>query len=280
MMAITGLTLKRFEKLLPAFETALKKYNKAKHASGRPDILISPAEKLFYILFYLKCYPTFDLASLFFNVDRATTCRWTHKYIKVIEMTLKKKSVLPKRKIRSMFDLIYIVPEIKEILIDGTERPIRRPKNKDRQKENYSGKKKRHTVKNLLITDKKKKIHYVSKTYCGKTHDHSIFKEEKIGDHIPANIKTWLDNGFQGVDKDYPGLKIRMPTKKTRNRELSETQKNKNKIISQTRVLVEHSIGGIKRFGCLTNVYRNIKKDFEDKIFLVCAGLWNYHLTS
>lgn len=61
---------------------------------------------------------------------------------------------------------------IKPILLhDGTEREIPRPIDWDEQKEQYSGKKKRHTVKNAVVITMTCLILFVSQTVCGKTHD-------------------------------------------------------------------------------------------------------------
>jgi hypothetical protein len=52
-----------------------------------------------------------------------------------------------------------------EFIIDGTERPISRPKDKKRQESHYSGKKKQHTVKNNVVSDKRtRKIKVLSET--------------------------------------------------------------------------------------------------------------------
>ena len=56
--------------------------------------------------------------------------------------------------------------------VDGTERRLQRPVNKDKQKEKYSGKKKTQTDKNLLLVNENtKKIVYLSPTVEGKKHD-------------------------------------------------------------------------------------------------------------
>ena len=38
-----------------------------------------------------------------------------------------------------------------DLSIDGTERRINRPKDNEEQKKHYSGKKKTHTVKNIIV---------------------------------------------------------------------------------------------------------------------------------
>ncbi len=47
--------------------------------------------------------------------------------------------------------------------VDGTEQPIPRPENKIRKKLYYSGKKKKHTVKNLYMANKHVLILYKTK---------------------------------------------------------------------------------------------------------------------
>ncbi len=52
---------------------------KRKPGGGRKGNLKSSTEKLFFILFYFKCYPTFDVLGLLFNLNRSTACRNVQK---------------------------------------------------------------------------------------------------------------------------------------------------------------------------------------------------------
>jgi hypothetical protein len=282
MKAITGLKIKQFNGLVDKFEKNLKttfaKTRKVNLDLGRKFLLETSSEKLFYILFYMKCYPTFDLAGFIFNADRSSCCRWTHWFMEALQMTLDKELVLPKRQIKDLDELLSEMPEIKAIYIDGTERPVRRPKDPEKQKENYSGKKKKHTKKNLVITTEEKEILLLTETREGKVHDYGNFKDEKIGEHLPKNISVVLDNGFQGIQKDYPGLTVVMPKRKPKGKELTQEDKENNREISSTRVVNEHAIGGVKRLRIVSDVYRNIKQGFEDKVMLNACGIWNYYL--
>ncbi len=104
--------------------------------------------------------------------------------------------VLPERKISTIEELLEASPGVQDLLIDGTERPIRRPKDNDKQKENYSGKKKMHTRKNIIISDKKKRIGYVSPTMNGKRHDYGMFKEEFPPPSIVFQKRYGIVDGF------------------------------------------------------------------------------------
>ncbi len=118
----------------------------------------------------------------------------------------------------------------------------------------------------------------VTETTEGKKHDFKIYKEEDIGDAIPDDIPSYVDNGFQGIEKVSPKLTVRMPKKKPKGKELSPEDKESNRGISKIRILSEHAIGGVKRYGIVSDIYRNHKKDFDDEVMLISCGLWNYYL--
>ena len=57
-----------------------------------------------------------------------------------------------------------------EFMLDGVERPVRRPKDSDRQKENCSGKRKRHSVENPAVTSQGR-VRGSIRTFPGSVHD-------------------------------------------------------------------------------------------------------------
>jgi len=287
MLALTGVTPQEFQNLIPAFSQTWLEEKRKQHdrnskerefGGGRIGFLKTVPEKLFFILFYYKCYPTYDLVSLIFNCNRSNACRRQFQLSKSLEKTLKKKLVLPVRKMKTPEEFYAAFPGAKEVFIDGTERPIQRPKDKEKQKANYSGKKKRHTRKNIIISTKKKRVNFLSKTKEGKEHDFTILKEEAPPDHMPKKVKKHLDLGFKGIDKQFPGHVISMPKRKPRTKELTQFSKEQNKKKSSVRVLVENALAGVKRLRIVSDVYRNKKKGFDDTAMLISCGLWNYHL--
>lgn len=74
------------------------------------------------------------------------------------------------------------------------------------------------------------------------------------------------------------GCKSQRIKRKTKKNPLTFEQKQNNRIISGVRVVSEHAINGYKRFKVTSDVYRNKLEDMDDKMNLVCAGLWNLHL--
>lgn len=282
LKALTGLKREEFQRLAVNFgkniEEVFKETRKVALKLGRPFVLKTAEEKLFFILFYMKCYPTFDLAGFMFGVDRSSCCRWVEWFLPVLSKTLGKELVLPKRKISSPEEFFELFPEAKEVFIDGTERPKRRPKDAEKQKKHYSGKKKRHTMKNIVVNDNERNILVVSETQEGKIHDYRMFKESEIPQGIPDSAVCWFDNGFQGVATDFPELTVMMPKRKPRGRPLSEAEKANNTKISRRRILSEHAIGAVKRLRAVSDIYRNTRQNLEDDLMLAACGLWNYHL--
>ena len=69
----------------------------------------------------------------------------------------------------------------------------------NRQKSNYSGKKKRHTRKHLAVVDEKKRVLILSKAREGRVHDKRAHDEDDIVGSIPEEIPVEADSGFFGL---------------------------------------------------------------------------------
>ncbi len=281
--SLTGLTVAEFTSLVLDFSWNYHEYEakriterKRKLGGGRESKIETIEEKLFYVLFYLKTYPTFDMASFYVGFARSKAHKWAHILFPILEQTMKRKLVLPERKISSREEFERLYPEVKEVFADGIERSIQRSKNKKKQNKTYSGKKKQHTRKSVVVSDKKRRILVVTKQKSGRRHDKRLADKESIFEMIPEDIPIFVDTAFIGEQKVHQNLYI--PKKKTNKRPLTDDEKEMNKLISSYRVLVEHAIGGLKRYRCMSEKLRNRKIYIDDTFILLSAGLWNYHL--
>ncbi|MBS9770601.1 transposase family protein [Trichodesmium erythraeum] len=99
------------------------------------------------------------------------------------------KMALPERKLQSIEEFITRFPSTTEMMIDVTERPIQPPKDYQKQKHHYSGKKKYHTRKHLIIKDSKKRAFVPSSSRKGKVHDKRQLDEEKLVDFVSSGGK-------------------------------------------------------------------------------------------
>ena len=89
-------------------------------------------------------------------------------------------------------------------------------------------------------------------------------------------IYVEVDSGFLGLQKQYDN--IHLPHKKPRGGELSEVQKQENRLLSSSRVVGENAFAGVKRYGAVSQIYRNRILDFDDTLMFTAAGLWNFYL--
>jgi hypothetical protein len=283
LLALTGVSRAEFEHLEGRFtvvveeQRARRRYQRLPGA-GRKHTLRTLRAKLFFLLFYLKCYPTFDVAGIVFEVDRSRACRWVGDWLPLLEAVLGRAAVLPARQLRSVEEFLQRFPEVHDLFIDGTERPTQRPQKARRQRARYSGKKKRHTVKNVLGTDATKRIVLLGETQGGRVHDYPLVQASGWLPQLPEGLRLWVDRGFQGIEQAAPHLVVFQPRKKPRGGRLPQWAHALNRLTSKVRVLAEHAIGGVKRLRCLTDVYRNRRKALEDRLMMVGCGLWNLHL--
>lgn len=282
--AVLGISIEEFQKLLPAFSQCLKKrriqlHPKRKRAigGGRKGDLPTDEDKLLYILLYMKLYPTYDALAVLANHYRSKCGDSVQLLLPVLEMTLGRKMVLPKRGGNSLEKIFQQHPELKDIFLDGTERRVQKPKNLKKRNKLYSGKKKTTTRKTIILNDEKKYIHYMSKTKSGRRHDKRIADKEGIAWRLPKDITAWTDTGFMGMQKQHDNTI--MPSKATKNKPLTYEQKQQNRLIAGIRVVSEHAIGGFKRFKAASDIYRNRIANFDDLLTEVSIGLWNFHLT-
>jgi hypothetical protein len=287
LRALTGLNKKAFDELKETFAEVVPQQEipgrsqqprQRATGAGRKPRLETVEQKLIYILFYFKCYPTFDLAGRLFDIDRSQANRWMHRLQKPLEIALGQKMVLPKRKLTSMEEFIDAFPEVKRVIVDGTQRPIQRAKDQEKQKQDYSGKKKRHTRSHLGVVAPDKRILLLSQAYNGKDHDQGRLNQEKWGEYIPEEVQIDGDSGFQGLQKERAN--VRIPHKKPKGGELTDEQKEDNRQLASERVVGEHAFAGVKRYGIASNVYRNRRESFDDCSMLTAAGLWNFYLMS
>lgn len=292
---LTGITPGEFEVILDKFKSAWEQYLRSerskrndwerKAGGGNTPRLKFLEDKLLFILVYVRMYPLWFIQGMLFGIAESNSCIWGHRLLPILDEALDSSHVKPKRtRGRGLDELIRDFPELKELgfLTDGVERPRRRPKNKDKQTSTYSGKKKRHTRKNIVITrPDTNEVLYLGETQDGKMHDKAMIDAEDLAIHHCREgdeVFVGADLGFLGLT--IPGTKIIMPTKKPRGRELSDTQKGQNTTFSSIRIRVEHAIAGVKRNHSVTDTCRNIKTNTDDLFMSIACGLHNLRLAN
>jgi hypothetical protein len=153
-----------------------------------------------------------------------------------------------------------------QIIVDGTECPIQRPTDDDIQWLFYSGKKKKHTLKyEVAVNITNGEIVWISGPAPGKTHDLTMLRNNGLLLLLLSGEWLLADKGYQGDSR------ILVPFK-GKWEDLTPWQQTFNRIVGSVRVLVERSIGRIKRFSCLKVPWRH-DISLHMIAFTVCAQL-------
>lgn len=221
-LAATSLTPEEFTHLLPAFQSAYEslypphltvegKARQRRAGGGAKGGLRRMEDKLLFILVYQKTNPLQTMHALQFGLSQAQANYWIHRLLPVLQRALSELGLTPERDAsRVATSPLVWEGETLELTIDGTERRRQRPQDALRQKEHYSGKKKTHTDKNLLLVNETSgKVIYLSPTVAGKRHDKRAADEAQIA--YPANATLDKDTGFQGYEP--AGVQTRQPKK-------------------------------------------------------------------
>ena len=209
-LALTGLTLSEFQLLLTAFPRAYQQlYPANQTAEGQPrqrsvgggckGRLEQPEDKLLFLLVYLKTYPLQAVMSELFDLSQPRVNYWIHRLLPVLRLALDDLGVLPERDATHFAQDQGASGKAPRLIIDATERRRQRPKNPEKQALFYSGRKKKHCDKNVVVVEAdSRRVGYLSGTYAGRAADKSIAEHEKIA--YPRGTVLYRDAGFQGYE--------------------------------------------------------------------------------
>lgn len=138
--ASTGLNESKFNELYQEFKLhfVAKKTNQI---TGEPPRFYDSREALFFLLFYLKTYPTLQVLGLQFGISDFSASDNLAYLMPFLKASLKEKQALVSRVFGNEQAFQQAFAEVEDIFIDGTEIGIERAENGDIQRESFSGKK-------------------------------------------------------------------------------------------------------------------------------------------
>lgn len=285
-LSATSLTEDEFFFILPVFANLYKTAGGSQTQDGKPrqrqpgggatGVLRTDEDKLLFILVYQKTYPLQTMQGLHFGLSQPQANYWIHRLLPFLQRTLAALGLVPERDPQQWMTRPMAMQVPADFIVDGTERRRQRPQDAQEQTEHYSGKKKTHTDKNLLLvsTDTKKVV-YLGPTGPGKKHDKKMADEEQLV--YPPGTTLGKDTGFQGYEP--VGVVTYQPKKKPRGHELAPAAKFLNRILCGVRIQVEHGIAGVKRCRIVKDTLRNTKLGFSDLVMEVACALHNLRVT-
>ena len=253
-----------------------KRKNRERSMGAGRHFKLDVKDRFLMLLIYYRLYITYTLAGFLFDLDQSNICRDIQK----IESLIRECMPIP-QKIYPITKRLKTPEEVEKYFpgflafTDCTEQQIPRPVNRERKKIFYSGKKKRHTVKNQLMVNNRGYIIHKLGYKKGRKHDYDIYKSNHSV--IPKQVVNVVDLGYLGIEKDFPDQLSALPYKKKRNRFLSDDEKEYNKIHSKERIVIEHTICRLKKYRTMSDIFRNKLRKYN-KVSDIVTGLVNYRI--
>jgi hypothetical protein len=110
---LTSLTLEEFQQLVPPFETAFQAHRAAWRLDGKPRIarrftvykncpLPTPADRLFFILVYLKTYALQVVQGRLFGMGQSKANQWIHVLLPALLAALRALGDAPARSLTAL----------------------------------------------------------------------------------------------------------------------------------------------------------------------------------
>lgn len=285
-LALTSLTLEEFHHLLPAFtEEYLAAYpahltqegqpRQRRAGGGRKAQLATMEDKLLFVLLYHKAYPLQAVLGQCFGLSQPQASDWIGRLTPLLDRALHRLGYTPLRDPAAVPDYDLETESVLLLLIDGTERRRQRPKNPAKQRAHYSGKKKAHTDKNVILADERtSEIIFLSRTYAGSVHDKNATDQEAI-QYADGTVLT-KDIGFQGYEP--ANVHTIQPKKTSKGGWLSAAEQLANQVIARARIKVEHVLAGVKRCRIVKDVFRNTRAGFSDLAMQIACALHNLRI--
>ena len=253
---LTGITPDVFDRLLadliPRYEQADARRKARPGRQRRPGAgrkhALDLADRLLMLLIYYRTYTTHAFLGFLFGVDDSAVGR----NINPLQPLLAGIFRIPERRIK------LDPEEVRELFFDATERPTRRPE--AGQRAYYSGKKRRHTIKNQVVTTRRTKppgpgrkpqklrIAAVCESSPGSVHDKKLYDRARVVG--PPDARRTGDTAYIGT-----GLET--PARKPKGGELTAARREANRVVSRRRIVVEHGIGKMKVWRIASERYRN-----------------------
>ena len=269
---LIGLNLPELEKLIQQAtaldeqrkkETEKRKIRVNKKGAGRSKELSAEVE-IYLTLFYLRHMPIFEVLAMMFEVSRTTANDIFHYWLIILRDLLPCSLLEEWQNSINNDEFAQQLLTSYELLVDSAEQARERPKDYQEQKKFFSGKKQRHTFKNQFVSlPKGSDIVDVIVGERGPEADVNLLREQQ------SNFSE--QQSFTG-DKAYLGAeRTKTPQKKPPKRELTPEQKESNKLISQSRIYIEHLIRMVKIFRVATERFRLNSRTYKQVMLVICG---------
>lgn len=286
--AMTGLSIAEFDELLVDVLPRLALAEQQRHS--RPNRKRAPGaghpfdlpqrEQVLLTVIWLRRYPTRQVLGYLFGVSEWTASRAIDRILPLLEASGRDTMRMPdpgKKRRHALDTLLAETPEL-IVLVDTFEQRVQRHRDRAVADKHYSGKKKQHTLKSQVVVDEQTgAICEVSESVAGPTADITLLAESHVLSRLPEGVGAGGDLAYIGIDKLHPCGRGVTPRRKPRGRERPEEDVAFNRAFARRRIVVEHTIGRLRRYECLAQLDREHRTEHSVRVRAV-AGLVNRQL--
>jgi hypothetical protein len=276
----TGISVETFDQLvkavLPGYGEAeakrLERADRQRAIGGGHPFELDERDHVLLTIVWLRLYPNHEVLGYLFGISDSTVSRLIGRVLPLLEQAGRDTMRLPdpgKKQRRQMSDLLRDIPEL-TVVVDSFEQRVQRPAGDN---SHFSGKKKQNTLKSQVTVDGQTgRIVATSASVPGPRPDLNLLKQSGVLERLPAHYGAVGDLGYLGMDKLHPLAFI--PRRKPRGKPHPPENRPYNAAFSSFRVIVEHTIGRMRRFQSLTQMDRNHRLHHAARVAAV-AGLVN-----
>lgn len=281
---LTGLGVEVFDavvqEVLPALGQAeqrrLSRRPRQRAIGAGRHFELAARDQILLTVVWLRQYPIHEVLAYLFGVSDSTVSRVIGRVLPLLEQAGRDTMRLPdpgKKHRRTLDALLAELPAV-VVIIDSFEQRVQRPRDRQAADALYSGKKKQHTLKSQLAVDEAGRIVDVADSVRGPTADLTLLEQSGLLARLPPGVGGMGDLAYVGIAHLHPAGLAAAPRRKPRGKPRPPEDIAYNTAFARRRIVVEHSIGRVRRFQSLSQTDRNHRRGHTARVCAV-SGLVN-----
>lgn len=283
--AMTGVDVPEFDALvrdiLPRYtlaeQTRLSRRTRKRAIGAGHPFSLDARDQLLLSVVWLRQYPLHEVLAYLFAVSDSTVSRAIARLLPLLEASGRDTMRMPdpgKKRRRNLDSLLADTPEL-AVVIDTFEQRVQRPRDRAAANRLYSGKKKQHTMGSQVVGDEESgRIVDIADSVPGPTGDIKVLEDSGLLPRLPEGVGGIGDLAYVGIANLHPAGLGASPRRKPRGKDRPPEDIAYNQAFSRRRIVVEHSIGRMRRYQSLSQTDRNHRQNHSSRVRAV-AGLVN-----
>ena len=287
--SVTGLRVTEFDELLadvlPWYvdheQQRLERPDRQRAIGAGHPFELNERDHILLTVVWLRVYPSHEVLGYLFGISDLTVSRLIRRVLPVLEAAGRDTMRMPdpgKKRRRTLDDLLHDTPEL-AVVIDSFEQRVQRPRDRDEADSYYSGKKKQHTLKSQIAVDETTgQVADVADSVHGPTADLKLLEQSQLLDRLPPGVGGIGDMAYVGIDQLHPDGLGAAPRRKPRGQPRPAEDVAYNTAFSRRRIIVENTIGRMRRYQSITQTDRNHRQLHTPRVIAI-AGLINRQIS-